>query len=91
LAINNLYPLYVLWNAAFVYPYIPWFFVVVLFIIKARNDNSIRVLAFSSESKERVLLSQIEALNGEKKKSLKTIARLRQMQQASAEEAEGQE
>jgi bacteriorhodopsin len=77
-----------IWDAIFVYPYIPWFLVVVLALVVSMRVNAHEVSRFSSTSKERMLENQIQAIDAERKRQEKIILKLKTIEE---EEEEGDE
>jgi len=84
----GVYAVYFVWQVLFVYPYVPWFFVIVLALVIAIKVNSMDVLTYSSYNKEKEMEAHISTIEGERKKQEKTIKKLKQLSAAEEQKEE---
>lgn len=76
-AATNIKVLGAIWDAAFIYPYIPWFLFACLCVARAMATNSRIVASTLQEKKGALLQGRIEILEKEKKKLEKANERMR--------------
>lgn len=76
-AVTNITVLGGFWDAAFTYPYIPWFFFSVMLVMRATAGNSRHVATSLQEKKDRLLEGKIEILEKAAKKAEKQIEKLK--------------
>lgn len=82
-------PVFIVWEILFVYPYLPWFLVIVLAIVVAVKVNSMDVLTYSSFNKERELEAHIAMIEAERKRQEKTIKKLKHLSNLDEHKDEG--
>jgi hypothetical protein len=70
-----------IWAAIFEYPYVPWFLVICLALSVAMRVNSFEVSKFASLNKERAMESQLQHIEGERRRQEKIIAKLKSIEQ----------
>lgn len=76
-AVTNISVLGGVWDAAFTYPYISWFFFAVMLVMRATASNSRLVASSLQEKKDRLLEGKIEMLEKAAKKTEKQLERLK--------------
>jgi hypothetical protein len=71
----------VVWAAIFEVPYVPWFLTVCLAMWVAAGTNVLEVSKIASSSKERVLESQIQASEADRKRQERIITKLKSIEE----------
>lgn len=73
-----------LWDAFFVYPYLPWTIVVLLAVRNAILHNSLKVSKFAAINKDRLFEAQVQAGELERKRQEQIILKLKSIEDLSS-------